>query len=219
MCGRFSSSKPSALVAQAFMANDEVDSEVAVYNVAPTSLINTVSESKDGVRTLKQRKWGLVPFWAKDPKIGNKLFNARIETLTEKAVFRDSARRRRCLIPIDGYYEWQVTETGKQPWFITGLSGKGLVLAGLYEGETTTIVTAAATDTTSFIHDRRPVIVAKDYWDAWLSPQLTDPTELLDGLDHENPLVEAFRVGRKVGDVRNNSPDLKEPAHVGPGED
>ena len=193
------------------MATDEVDSEVAVYNVAPTSLINTVAESEDGFRSLSQRRWGLVPFWATDPKIGNKLFNARIETLMEKSVFRNSVRRRRCLIPIDGYYEWQTTESGKQPWFITGQSGKGLVLAGLYEGETTTIVTAAATETTNFIHDRRPLIVTKHHWDAWLSAQLIDPSALLDALDHEDPLVEAFKVGRKVGNVRNDSPDLKEP--------
>lgn len=215
-----SSSNPSVVIAQAMQAVDEVQSDFASYNIAPTAMIYTVIETSKGERRLALRKWGLVPTWAKDPSIGNKAFNARLETLNEKASFKNAARFRRCLVPIDGYYEWQQLERGKQPWFIHGLGRKGLVLAGLYETwrdvegralETTTVITTAATEATEHIHSRRPLVVPKEHWDEWLDPKITNSADMLHTLDQTEPAVELHKVGVDVGNVRNDTPALKEP--------
>lgn len=189
-------------------------------------------------RQLRVLRWGLVPSWAKDQSLGSKLINARVETVAVKPAFRRAFAQRRCLLPADGYYEWQVRDKGgvrtrKQPFFISPRGGCILAMAGIYElwrvpglpaGHaapwlwTASIITTRATDGLGHIHDRMPMVVGRDHWAQWLDPAHTDPREL-SGL-----LVPAASVGLDVrpvspavGDVRNNGPGLIEP--VAPGED
>ena len=159
-------------------------------------------------------RWGLIPYWAKDPSIGNRLINARAETLAEKPVFRDAYRKRRCIILADGFYEWQKDAAGKTPYFISLASGEPFAFAGLWErwtdretGEllqTTTIVTTAANDLIARLHDRMPVILRPDTATAWLA---RDPN-LLDAVGADPPELQAWPVDRKVNNARNEGADL-----------
>jgi len=185
-------------------------------------------------RTLRLLEWGLVPGWARTPS--RPMINARAETLVEKPSFRAAAARRRCLVPANGYFEWQAPAAGtgpKQAWFLSAGAGTGLdegdpvvAFAGICEAWrdpspraqagvdggwllTCAIVTRAATDSLGRIHDRMPVVVPPDLWDAWLDPRVTDPDQvdaLLRSLP--DPDLVPRTVGRAVGDVRNDSPDL-----------
>lgn len=189
-------------------------------------------------RQLRVLRWGLVPSWAKDQSLGSKLINARVETVAVKPAFRRAFAQRRCLLPADGYYEWQVRDNGgvrtrKQPLFISPRGGCILAMAGIYElwrvpglpaGHadawlwTASIITTRAAVGLGHIHDRMPMVVGRDHWAQWLDPANTGPREL-SGL-----LIPAASVGLDVrpvspavGDVRNNGPGLIEP--VAPGED
>lgn len=181
-------------------------------------------------RQLRLLRWGLVPSWAKTP--GRPIINARAETLTTKPSFRAAAARRRCLVPANGYFEWQSPASGsgsKQPWFLSAGEGDAVIaLAGISEvwrvpdapadegGPwllTCAIVTRSAPDALGEIHDRMPVVVPPDRWDAWLDPRTTDPASidgLLRGLP--DPALVPRKVSRAVGNVRNNSEGLIEPA-------
>ena len=160
------------------------------YNVAPSQDVAVARAAPDG-RTLAMLRWGLIPSWAKDHAIGNKLINARSETAAEKPSFRSAFRNRRCLIPADGFYEWQRRGGARQPWLFGLRDGEPMVFAGLWERwtvpegaaltgslaerspgdavETSTILTTAANDTVSPVHGRMPVILPPDAWDAWLA--------------------------------------------------
>ena len=159
------------------------------YNVAPSQDVAVARAAPDG-RTLAMLRWGLIPSWAKDPTIGHKLINARSETAAEKPSFRSAFRHRRCLIPADGFYEWQRRGKTRQPWLFGLRDGAPLVFAGLWERwtvpagaavtgslaerspgdavETCTILTTAANETVAPVHGRMPVILPPDSWDAWL---------------------------------------------------
>jgi putative SOS response-associated peptidase YedK len=246
MCGRYATtSSPAALV-------DEFDVGVAPeeqlgpdYNVAPTKKVYAVLErvpraepDHAAERLLHVVRWGLVPSWAKDPSIGNRMINARLETAAEKPSFRKAFAKRRCVLPATGYYEWYtptepdapVGKNGKpikQPYFIRPRDGSSLAMAGLYElwrdptredGDphawlwTATILTTTATDDLGRIHDRAPVLVPRDHLDRWLDPEMTDPGEFADVLAGAAPgLLEAFPVSTDVNNVRNNDPGLLEP--------
>jgi Uncharacterized conserved protein len=179
-------------------------------------------------RQLRLLRWGLVPSWAKTPE--RPIINARAETLTTKPSFRAAAARRRCLVPANGYFEWQSPASGpKQPWFLSAGQGDPVIaLAGISEvwrvpdapadeGDswllTCAIVTRSAPDALGEIHDRMPVVVPPDRWDAWLDPRTTDPASidgLLRGLP--DPALVPRKVSRAVGNVRNDSEGLIEPA-------
>jgi putative SOS response-associated peptidase YedK len=170
-------------------------------------------------------QWGLVPFWAKDPKIGARMINARVETVAEKPAFREAFAKRRCLLPADGYYEWYAQKArGKQPFFIRRSDGGTLAMAGLYEFwrdktkerdepgawlRTCTVITTTASDAIGEIHDRQPMFVEPDGWAAWLDPEEKDAATLT-GLLVPSPGagLEAYPVSTLVNNHRNNGPDL-----------
>jgi putative SOS response-associated peptidase YedK len=190
------------------------------YNIAPTQQVAVVID--EGVRRLVPVQWGLVPSWAKDPSVGNKMINARAETITEKASYRNAFKKRRCLVVADGFYEWQKTGDGKRPIYIRLKSGKPFGFAGLYEvweppeGEaltTCTIITTEANELMKPIHDRMPVIVPKEKQDLWLDPGVKDQESLLDLLKPYPAVdLEAYPVSRRVNSPANNSPDCIKPA-------
>lgn len=211
---------------------DEVDGEHSPsYNQAPSQLVRSVRETSQEQRKLGLQQWGLVPFWAKE---GFKpLINARAETVTEKPAFRTAARRRRCLIPTNGYYEWQKNAQGKkQPYFLSLANQSGesappgsepvLAMAGIFEwpgeeaGEggapTCALLTRPASDTLGYIHDRMPLFVPRSMWEPWLDRDLQDPEKVADLVASipDAPLAPR-RVAPEVGSVRNNFPGLISP--------
>jgi putative SOS response-associated peptidase YedK len=244
MCGRYASSRrPEDLVEEFEIDKVEVtESLQADYNVAPTKPVYAVLEraprAEDPAtgpeRQLRSLTWGLVPFWAKDPSIGNKMINARMETVHEKPAFRRAFTSRRCLLPADGYFEWyptdQRTKAGrplKQPFFIHPHDGGVLAMAGLYEiwrdptrdeddparfRWTCTVLTTRAEDSVGHIHDRMPLLVEPARYDAWLDPAHGDVDDLKRLLVPAAPgRLEAYPVSTAVNNVRNNGPELLDP--------
>jgi putative SOS response-associated peptidase YedK len=188
---------------------------------------DAVSEESllESVRELRVARWGLVPFWAKDVSIGARLINARVETAHEKPAFRRAFALHRCLVPADGYYEWQATENGgKQPHFIRPADGGVLAMAGLYAvwrspdapgGRllSCTVITTEATDDVGRIHDRMPMLVEPDRFGAWLDPALTHPDEVRSLLvPAAAGRLESHPVSTAVNKVTNNGPELVRPA-------
>lgn len=233
MCGRYAASNNPDDLQVEFEAilPDDAPRAPASYNVAPTDPVYAVRTRKPKNADLKPYRelsvvsWGLVPSWAKDRKIGSRMFNARVESLTEKAAFRTAFQRRRALIPADGWYEWMVTggtasggtRAGKQPYFMTPEDGSVLAFAGLWEiwGTkpdlllTCTVITIPAVGDLAEIHDRMPFVLPRDRWDAWLDPAQQDLTILLEPTSLE--VVERLErrpVGPEVGNVKNNGPEL-----------
>ena len=240
MCGRYASFREAQDLADAFAAPDIADDARLLppsWNVAPTDPVRIVveRESDDDVqRSLRVARWGLVPGWAKDPSVGSRMINARVETLATKPAFRKALLTRRCIVPAEGYYEWQKVERGgkpgKQPFWIHAADGSPLAFAGLYEFwrdpdradddplrwlVTMTIVTGgAATDDPALgpIHDRRPVVLDPAGWDTWLDPLTRDADSVLPLLDARPPRLVPTPVSPAVGSVRNNGPELIEAA-------
>jgi len=250
MCGRYASSRrPEDLIEEFEVTSPRVAEPLAAdYNVAPTKEVYAVLErgarpQEDGVeeppeRQLRVLRWGLVPSWAKDPSIGNRMINARMETVAEKPAYKRAFAVRRCLLPADGYFEWYPTEEKtkagkprKQPFFIHPVDGGILAMAGLYEiwkdptraeddpelfRWTCTVLTTRAEDDLGHIHDRMPLMVPRDRWGAWLDPALSDRDELLPLLEPAAPgRLEAFPVSTLVSNVRNNGPELLDPLPLG----
>ena len=229
MCGRYSVSVPPDAIAAWFRAIPAFESFVPNYNAAPTT-VNPVVIERKGERKVKGLRWGLVPSWAKDLGIGNKMINARVESLTEKPAFRKPLAVRRCLIPADGWYEWYAEPgtTGprgkplKQPFFIHRADGGPVAFAGLYEFWkpddsdewvwSYAIVTGGASPVLKEIHDRSPVLVPEESWDAWLDPEMRD-AEAARALLRPVPddLLDAYPVSRDVNDANVNRPDLRDP--------
>jgi putative SOS response-associated peptidase YedK len=260
MCGRYASARRRIELLEEFrIERDRVPEPLQPdYNVAPTKRVYAVvtrdaRRSEDAeeaagktpddaavpsgaARELRVVRWGLVPFWAKDPKIGSRLINARAETVASKPAFRHAFKRNRCLLPADGYYEWQRPDgssqdepggrTGgpKQPYFITSRDGGPLAFAGLYElwrdAElpddherawlwTATIITTSAPDDLGRIHDRMPMVIEPDRWADWLDPAASDPADLAALLAPaaSGGLV-SYPVSTAVNSVRNNGPEL-----------
>jgi len=254
MCGRYASSRrPEDLVEEFQIDENQVKEALAPdYNVAPTKSVYAVLERPErpaegdggeppAARQLRLLTWGLVPFWAKDPAIGNRMINARMETVTEKPAFRRAFAARRCLLPADGYYEWyttsQKTKSGrplKQPFFIHPADGSVLAMAGLYEiwrdparadddpdrfRWTCTVLTTSAEDQLGRIHDRMPLLVEPQRYDAWLDPSVSSPADLRALLVPAAPgRLEAYPVSTLVNNVRNNGAELVEPVEPETGE-
>lgn len=220
MCGRFTLAAPGEQVAQQFQLA-EVPDLAARYNIAPTQQVAAVRVAGTG-RELSLFRWGLVPSWAKDPSVGSRMINARSETVAEKPAFRTALRQRRCLIPADGFYEWQVREGGKQPFHIRLVTGEPFALAGLYEHwqapdgtwlHSCTILTTEANELMRPLHDRMPVIIAPDQHAVWLDPDLRDAGPLQALLaPYPAELMVATAVSRAVNRVGNDGPELLAPA-------
>jgi putative SOS response-associated peptidase YedK len=223
MCGRFAFHSPRETLAQLFALGDRVPELPARWNIAPGTDVPVVRVASDGARELVSLRWGLVPSWSKDRSIGQRLVNARAETLSEKPAFRTAFRRRRCLVPADGYYEWRVVTGGKQPYFVHAASGRTFAMAALWEHwvdpadgkqvDTCVIVTREAAGLVSEIHTRMPVIVPESAYAAWLDPT-SDPAALLAELVTGEPALrlDAYAVSRRVNSPRNEGAELVEPA-------
>jgi putative SOS response-associated peptidase YedK len=225
MCGRFvSMSDPDGIVRFFTVDDRKADDLPARWNVAPTDEIYSVVEH-DGSRLLVTFRWGLVPAWADDPKIGSRMINARAETAAEKPAFRTALARRRCLIPADGFYEWTATpEGGRQPHFIHHAGGTQLAFAGLWETwrddsqpeapplRTCTILTTEAAGPIRALHHRMPVVLAPSRWGDWLDRDLSDARHAASVLEVLDPdLLVHHPVGTDVNSVRNDRPDLIQP--------
>ncbi|MEV4003853.1 SOS response-associated peptidase [Actinomadura sp. NPDC049753] len=226
----------------------QADYNVAPTKQVPVVLDRRPKDEPDeaaAVRQLRTVRWGLVPSWAKDLSIGSRMINARVETVHEKPSYRRAFARRRCLLPADGYFEWYTLQDQgdggdpaegekkakrkpqKQPYFIRPKDGAVMAMAGLYElwkspedewVWTCTVITTNAPDDLGRIHDRMPMVVEPDRWDAWLDPALTD-TEQVRGLlvPAMAGTMDAYPVSKAVNNVRNNGPELIEPANSGDG--
>jgi putative SOS response-associated peptidase YedK len=239
MCGRYATTQTSASLNREFevdLAGSFVELE-ADYNMAPTKLAPLVigrrpdelAQDAPPQRELMTARWGLIPSWAKDASIGNRMINARSETAAEKPAFKKAFARRRGLVPADGYYEWYAGEVAddrpkptKQPFYITPKDRSVLAMAGLYEFwkdresdewvTSFTILTTTAEDDLGHVHDRMPLFLEPDAFDAWLDPAPRPTEQLLDLLIPAAPgRLDAFPVSTAVNNVRNNGPELIAP--------
>ncbi len=233
MCGRYASTQSDSDLRAVFDIAETIGEELPpAYNVAPTQTVRTILErapkdepEADAVRQLRSVRWGLIPSWSKDMKIGSRLINARSETITEKPAFKKAAARRRCIVPADGYYEWEKRDGKKVPYFLH--SSGVLEMAGLYElwrdpskSEedpdrwvwSVTVLTAPAADALGHIHDRSPVIVPESLRSEWLDPAMTDlgaVQEMLAAIPEPN--LVPYEVSSAVNSIKNDNPDLLQP--------
>lgn len=217
MCGRFAFYSPGEAAAALFGATAAADIEPR-YNIAPTQYVAAIRNGADEQRELVMLRWGLVPTWAKDPSIGNRMINARAETVAEKPSYRNAFKHRRCLVLADGFYEWRREGDAKTPYFISLASGEPFALAGLWErwtdkqsGEslqTTTLITTEANDFMAPLHHRMPVILEADTATEWLAGS----RDLLDDVASITPPLQAWPVDRRVNNARNQGEELVLPA-------
>jgi putative SOS response-associated peptidase YedK len=220
MCGRYGYSQDGKATAEQLHAELRSASAEPSYNVAPTQHAPVVVH-EGGARYLDMYRWGLIPFWAKDPSIGNRMINARCETAPEKPAFREAFKRRRCLVPVSGFYEWQKTPYGKVPHWIHPADGELLTFAGLWEEwrpkdaepvHSYTILTTAANPFMQQLHDRMPVILSPEEREVWLDS--TASAYALKALLRPGPadLLQAHPVTTRVNTPANNDPRLIERA-------
>ena len=213
MCGRFAFYSPSEATAALF----GVTSSIAVeprYNIAPTQYIAAIREVENEGRELIMLRWGLVPFWAKDPAIGNRMINARAETVAEKPAYRAAFRKRRCLVLADGFYEWKKEAGGKTPYLISLASGSPFALAGLWETwsskdtdesiQSATLITTVANNFMATIQHRMPVILEPATADRWLAGD----DDLIEFTARHGPTLRAWPVDRRINNARNEGEDL-----------
>ncbi|HEV3145232.1 MAG TPA: SOS response-associated peptidase [Gemmataceae bacterium] len=219
MCGRFTLKTPAAQVKTALGLFD-VPELTPRYNIAPTQSILAVRPGTEAKRECVFLRWGLVPSWATDVKIGNQLLNARKETVATKPSFRSAFRRQRCLIPADGFYEWQKLGKAKQPFWIHRPDEMPFFFAGLWDRnengekgplETCTIVTTEANGMIKSIHERMPLILQPKQGDEWLDPQLADAKWLECLAACPDDFLVADRVSDHVNSPRNNDCKCIEP--------
>ncbi len=219
MCGRFSITGDLDFYAEYFGVDDVLTEPLdKSWNVAPTDPVYVIAE-REGTRHLGSMRWGLVPHWAKDTRTIH--INARAETVASTPAFRDSFARKRCLIPADGFYEWELPENGRTPHWVYRADGHPMVFAGIWatrfdEGadewqRTCSIITTEADGPIANIHDRMPVSLIPDVWDAWLDRGLRDPEAALGLIQAVDPgnIMEHI-VSSRVNSVRNNTPDLRD---------
>lgn len=219
MCGRFAFYTPAEAVVRLF--NVELTEELELrYNIAPTQPAPVVRRWEDETSRLSLLRWGLIPFWAKDPAIGNRLINARAETAGSKPAFRQAYRKRRCLVLANGFYEWQKAGGGKIPWYITHASAEPFAMAGLWESwsrtadrplETFTILTTAANERLSPIHQRMPVVLGSDATRVWLDRESGEDDLSATVAAAQGTPFEAVPVSRRVNNPANEGPELIEP--------
>jgi putative SOS response-associated peptidase YedK len=213
MCGRFAFYSPAEAAAALFEFEVSATTEPR-YNIAPTQLVPAVRLAQTGGREFTMLRWGLVPFWARDPSIGNRMINARAETLAEKPAYRSAYEKRRCLVLADGFYEWRKDGAGKTPYFISLANGRPFAFAGVWEAwtdrssgeslQTTAIVTTAANEFLKDLHDRMPVVLEPDTASAWLAGD----TKVLEAVASRPPQFQAWPVDSEVNNARAEGPEL-----------
>jgi putative SOS response-associated peptidase YedK len=221
MCGRFSLSTPGETLKELF-GLDAVPELEPRYNIAPAQSVPVVLRAGHVAGpVLVMKRWGLVPWWATDPKLGARMINARAETLTSKPAFRDAVRERRCLVPADGFYEWVQDGRRRQPIHFHLKDGQPFAFAGLWELwrpagadalDTFTIITTRANELVAPVHDRMPVILPEEWWEDWLDPRRAPDDALMARL---GPLPADRMAGFRV-DPRVNSPLVDDAACVAP---
>lgn len=217
MCGRYSlQSTPAELVTR--FGLDECADFGPHYNIPPGTDIPVIRQSPEGKRVLHLLRWGLVPHWSKDPSIGAKLNNARGESVAEKPSFRDAFKRRRCLVPMSGFFEWKAEGKVKQPYYISARSGETLAMGGLWESwkapdgtilRTACIITTGPNEIMTPIHERMPVIVAPENWQSWLSGAPEDIAGLV--VPYRDGELQAWPVSRRVSKTQDDDAELIEP--------
>ena len=204
MCGRFALGIPGEQLKLDFGLDDCADFPIR-YNIPPGTDIPVIRLSPDGKRVLHLLRWGLVPHWAKDPSIGARLNNARGESVAEKPSFRDAFKRRRCLVPASGFYEWKTEGKTKQPYFFSLKSGEPMAMAGLWESwkapdgsflRTICIITTSANEIMAPIHDRMPVIISQENLQTWLQDSVEEIQELI--RPYPASALQAWAVNRRV---------------------
>ncbi|NNF39997.1 MAG: SOS response-associated peptidase [Woeseiaceae bacterium] len=217
MCGRFAFYSPAEAAAALFGVTTTVALQPR-YNIAPTQDVAAVRLDTGGERELAMLRWGLVPSWARDKAIGNRMINARAETVAEKPSFRSAFRHRRCVVLADGFYEWRRQNETKTPFYISLSSAAPFALAALWENwqdkesgdalQTTALITAPANDFMQPLHHRMPVILQAEAAGEWLAGTL----QLEDYAARRTPALQAFPVDRRVNNARNEGEALIEPA-------
>jgi len=226
MCGRFTQQRPASELAEIFGAEPLADDPGGHFNVAPTDEASVVVQREDR-RAVTAYRWGLIPHWATDAKVGSRMFNARSETITTSPAFRDAFVHKRCIVPVDSFYEWKREGSVRQPYRVVRRDGMPLALAGLWAGwrdpeadavrRTFTIITTTPNEALADLHDRMPVVISEDVWERWLDPAPPDPSELLGLLvPNEDLDLEVYAVERFVNDVRRDGPELIEPLVLTP---
>lgn len=220
MCGRYTLHGPQSRYQEYFDTLTWADFADR-YNIAPTSLVPVIRQSPEGARVADLLKWGLIPHWAKDPTIGNKLNNARGETVAEKPSFRDAYKRRRCIVPASGFYEWKAEGKIKQPYYIRYKDGSPLAMAGLWESwrdqegqivRTFCIITTGPNAVMEPIHDRMPVLLHREDFGRWLDPAVNAGAELGHLIAPYPPeRMEAWPVSRAVSRTSNEGEELISP--------
>lgn len=222
MCGRFTLRTPMQILVRQFRL-DVATPVRPRYNIAPTQDVAVVRETETGQRKLVMMRWGLVPSWADDLAIGNRMINARGETVAEKPSFRAAFKKRRCIVLADGYYEWKQGAKPKQPYLFHFEDDRPFALAGLWERwskgespvETCTIITTTPSPLSAAIHDRMPAILDDAAIDAWLNPQTTDATEITQLIrPFEDPAFVIDPVSTLVNSPTHEDPRCVEPTRL-----
>jgi putative SOS response-associated peptidase YedK len=215
--------RPTSELAEIFEAEDRIDAPGGRFNLAPTDDAAVVVQREEA-RAITAYRWGLIPHWSETPKTGNRMFNARAETIDRQPAFRYAFSKRRCLVPVDAYYEWKRAGSVRQPYAFVSPDGRPIALAGLWAGwkdedtgeiiRSFTIVTTSANEMMAPIHDRMPVMLPEDAWERWLDPSRTAGAGLseLKGLlvPSDEGWLEMFPVSRLVNSVQNDGPELLE---------
>lgn len=221
MCGRYALYGPVSRLSERFDAELDGFDFAPRYNAAPMQFLPVIRQRPGGARILHLLRWGLVPSWSKDEAIATKAINARGESVAEKPSFRAAFRRRRCIVPVNGFFEWQTVAGDKQPFYIHPVEGEFFGLAGLWErwtrpsdGEsldTFTIVTTTANAAMRPLHDRMPVILAPTDYAAWLSADTAADQAQVLIQPFPEAMLAAYPVSTAVGNVRNDRPELIRP--------
>lgn len=217
MCGRYTLHTAASELAEAF-GLDAVPDFSDRFNIAPTQLVPVV-RSQAGHYEMDLLRWGLIPFWAKEKSIGNRMINARSESVAEKPAYRNSFKKKRCLVVADGFFEWKKTSGKKQPYYIHRRDSKPFAFAGLWDEwkgdaepiESFTIITTDANELVAPLHDRMPVILPLEQYETWLDPDSTpaELTEILEPFPEEE--LETYPVSTIVNNPRNDVADCVEP--------
>jgi putative SOS response-associated peptidase YedK len=225
MCGRYRLSRRKQMVEEYFdCVSDEPDWNPR-YNIAPTQPIPVIRQNpKEPTRELSLVRWGLIPSWARDSSVAAKMINARSETASTKPAFRDAMKSRRCLIPADGFYEWQKTEKGKQPYCFEVNGGELFAFAGIWDRwkdasgmaiETCSILTTTPNAVTAPVHDRMPVILDPDNYDLWLDPgtmDVSEASELLKPYDARQ--MRCYPISTRINHAANDDPECSAPVEL-----
>ena len=216
MCGRFAFYSPSEAAAALFGVNTTIGVEPR-FNIAPTQYVAAIRDGEDKKRELVMLRWGLIPSWAKEPSIGNRMINARAETVAEKPSFRAAYSRRRCIVLADGFFEWRRESDAKTPYFISLANGNPFALGALWENwldkesnesiQSTTLITTAANDFMRPLHHRMPMILETEAANDWLGGDKT----MLDTAAKNSPPLRAWPVDRRVNNARNQGEELIDP--------